>query len=423
MFMRPREQAAEVVYRWLCAGDFPDRMLDEIQAPRAFVTEVVLGVVRWYRLLTWVQERVAPRPPRPRLRSYMLTGFYELLRMDAAQPHATVAETVESAKTWVSPRETGFLNAVLRRVAREREALLQELGRQPDGVRLSHPDLLLERWARSFGAERARRMCAWNNQPARVTITVCTSKIAMDAFRAALRAEGIEAEPHAYAPERCLTLPRAVRVRDVPGYDTGWFTVQDPSTLLSVALLAAQPGHRVLDACAAPGGKTLLIADGMRGEGEIRAGDRYEDRLARLRENIRRCGWSNILVECWDAADADTFRTRAGSESFDRILLDVPCTNTGVIRRRPDAKWRFSLERLGQHSALQWKLLSVTAPMLKPSGRLVYSTCSVEAEENNELTSRWLEAHPAYEEEETRELLPGESGTDGAYAACLRQGS
>jgi 16S rRNA (cytosine967-C5)-methyltransferase len=208
----------------------------------------------------------------------------------------------------------------------------------------------------------------------------------------------------------------------LPGYNEGWFAVQDPSTALAVDLLRPQPGERILDACAAPGGKTLMMAELMEHRGLLVAMDSSAERLERLRENLARFGDVFVRVAEGRADDSSSLKhvlPPDARDGFDGILLDAPCTNTGVLRRRPDARWRFSLPRLQAAVQKQRALLGALAGVIAPGGRMVYSTCSLEPEENEEQVRSWLEQHPAFSMEEERALRPPDSGTDGAYATRL----
>jgi 16S rRNA (cytosine967-C5)-methyltransferase len=221
--------------------------------------------------------------------------------------------------------------------------------------------------------------------------------------------------PHPAAPQTCRILAHGTRVEAVPGYHEGRFVVQDPATLAAVELLDVRPGQVVLDACAAPGGKTAQLAARMRRHGRLIAMDRHEDRLALLQATLARTRQEWVEVVAGDAsvpAGADALR-------FDRILLDAPCTNTGVLRRRPDARWRFNPKRLQRLCATQRLLLHNLLQRLAPGGRLVYSTCSLEPEENAQQVEQVAATLPGIRLERIVEHLPTRNGTDGAFAAAL----
>jgi 16S rRNA (cytosine967-C5)-methyltransferase len=312
-----------------------------------------------------------------------------------------------------------MVNAVLRRAQREREQIFQELEKQSEDIRLSHPDFLLERWRRQFGEIEARKLAEWNNQPPDTILRVEQAVISPSDFTAKLAEAGIELEAHPFSDrEKFYTLPRGLSVRNVPGYAEGWFTVQDPATSVSIDLLRPVPGESVLDACAAPGGKTAMIASRMKGEGQLVAMDLHDDRIATLKENMARLdlGWVELVQ-----GDALAPQKALGDRKFDAILLDVPCLNTGVLRRRIDARWRVNSNRIKSMTETQYALLSACAELLKENGRIVYSTCSLEPEENEDLVARWVREHPGFSKEKARKTFPPKSGTDGTFAAVIRR--
>lgn len=417
----PRRAAIQIIGAHVNTGAFPDRMIEGLPGRRGATMEIAYGAIRQQRALRWILTRLADRPPRGLLKPILLAGLYELLFMTDTEPYAAVNECVQIAKDMLDAPRAGFANAVLRRAATEKERLLQELGNQPLGVRSSHPDELIERWTARFGQAATETLCKWNNSQPKTTIRISCARTTRTDYLDALRKAGIEAESHPFLPELFLVLPHGVAIQDLPGYEEGLLVAQDPSTSIAVELLDPQPGERVLDACAAPGGKTSIIAERMQGEGELVAMDLHEDRLARLRENLQRLRHHVVRVVAGDMTSLSNETTQALGGAFDRILLDVPCTNTGVLRRRPDARWRFSIERLHALASTQRAMLDAAAGLLKPGGRLVYSTCSLEPEENEDLIAEWLSRNPAVQRVEAKQFLPPASGTDGAYAAALHK--
>ena len=423
-----RTVAAKIITQWMDDESFPDRLLTTVQHDRAFVTELVYGVVRRKQTLEYIAQKFVPRRPENFVLATLYVGIYQLCFMDNVEEFAAVHETVEvvkSSRHQDAVSAAGMINAVLRNVQEERDAILKNLTRQPDEIRTSHPEQLIHRWIKQYGERDTRQLCEWNNRPAETILRVESTRISPAKFKAALEEANIEVIPHPFkCLETFLTLPRGVPVPNVPGYDEGWFTVQDPATSASVELLDPMPGESVLDACAAPGGKTSMIAGLMEGEGELVAMDLHDDRLDTLADTVKRIGWDFIKIVKGDAArgfppsgtgDAD------GVKQFDAVLLDVPCMNTGVIRRRVDARWRFNRDRIETLKKTQWKILTEMSKCVKPGGRLVYSTCSLEQEENEELVSRWVREHPKFRLAKARRLFPPKSGTDGAYAALLRR--
>lgn len=418
-----RSVAAQIVAGWLATGDFPDRLIEGVTSDRAFVMEMVYGVVRWKRMLEWVIGRCAGRKPHRNVMPYLLVGLYQILIMDNVAGFAAVNETVDAVKAGPAQNASGFVNGVLRRVLREQGPIRQELDNQRPAIRESHPDILFERWTRRFGERKTLELCRYNNKRPRVTVRPGRPENIMGEFLSALSSCGTEAVPHPFAPNEFLVLPTGTRVMDVPGYAEGAFSIQDPSTAAAVDLLDPQPGEFILDACSAPGGKTVLIREKLGNNGEIIAMDLYEDRLALLRDNFRRLQISNIEVVQADALLEEDMKRVCGGRRFDRILLDVPCTNTGVLRRRPDARWRFSPRRLADLVKTQYSMLNNTARFLGPGGTLVYSTCSLEPEECDDMIQSWLCENPDFELVRSVELFPPETQTDGIYAAAVRRGS
>ncbi len=412
--------AAEIISQWLVERHFPDRQLAKTEHDNAFIMEVVNGVVRKRNILQWLEQGMVPKEPEPFFKAVLYVGLYQLLFMDNVEEYAAINETVDAAKGRPGGHgNANMVNAVLRRAQREADQIARELKRQPDDIRLSHPDFLLERWRRQFGEIEARKLAEWNNQPPQTILRVEQVVISPTDFLAKFSEAGIELEPHPFSDrEKFYTLPRGFAVRKLPGYAEGWFTVQDPATSVPIDLLRPFPGESVLDACAAPGGKTAMIASRMKGEGELVAMDLHDDRIAVLKENMGRLGldWVEIVQ-----GDARKPKKALGDRRFDAILLDVPCLNTGVLRRRIDARWRVNTNRLKAITEIQYDLLSACAELLKENGRIVYSTCSLEPEENEDLIARWVREHPGFIKAKARKTFPPKTGTDGAYAAVIRK--
>jgi len=416
-----RYVAAKIITQWLDDESFPDRLLAPVKEDRAFITELVYGIVRRKQTLEYIVQKFVNRRPETFVLATFYVGVYQLCFMDNVEEFAAIHETVEVAKSSRhrdAIRVAGMINAVLRNVQEEREDILKNLTRQPDEIRLSHPEQLIHRWTKQYGESDTRRLCEWNNVPAETILRVETERVTLSNFMAELDVAGIDATPHPY---KCLfnfvTLPRGVAVPNVPGFKEGWFAVQDPATSVSVELLDPQPGESVLDACAAPGGKTTMIAGLMEGEGELVAMDVHDDRLDTLADTIKRTGWDFVEIVKGDAAKSFP---KVG-KTFDAVLVDAPCLNTGVLRRRVDARWRVTRDRIEMLKKTQWQILTAMSKVVKPGGRLVYSTCSLEPEENEELVNRWAREHSEFRFVKAKRLFPPKSGTDGAYAALLKR--
>ena len=412
--------AAEIISQWLIDRRFPDRQLAKIEHDNAFIMEVVNGVVRNRNILQWLEQGMVPKEPEPFFKAVLYVGLYQLLFMDNVEEYAAINETVDAAKGRPGGHgNANMVNAVLRRAQREADQIAGELKRQPDEIRLSHPDFLLQRWSRQYGEIETRKLAEWNNQPSETILRVEQGVISPDDFLAKMVEAGIELEPHPFSDrEKFYILPRGLAVRKLPGYAEGWFTVQDPATSVPIDLLRPFPGESVLDACAAPGGKTAMIASRMRGEGELVAMDLHDDRIAVLKENMERLGLDWVEIAQGDARKP---KEVLGDRTFAAILLDVPCLNTGVLRRRIDARWRVNTNRLKAITEIQYSLLSACAERLKENGRIVYSTCSLEPEENEDLVARWVREHPGFSKAKAKKTFPPKTGTDGAFAAVIRK--
>lgn len=391
----------------------PDRHLQELVKDRAFITEMVLGVVRNQFSLDWWLSQLMPRGvPGGRVRPVLWVGLYQVLLMDAVEPYAAVYETVEAIKRIGSPRHAPMVNAVLRRALREREALLDALHQQPPTIRFSHPADLLDRWTTAFGDADTLRLCVWNNTKPGLYLRMRTHGNTADILDEFHR-NGFQAHP---CPVRSdfIVLGENQPVEPLPGFHEGQFMVQDPATMCAVDLLNPKRGETIADVCAAPGGKTIALADRLRGTG-LWVGDINLIRSKRLQANLKRCRYPDIDVHAFNAL-ADPL-----PQEFDGILLDAPCSNTGVIRRRPDARYRLNDAHMAQLTSLQFQMLDNVARAVRPGGRLVYSTCSLEAAENETLINRWLSHHPDFHLEETAHRFPPRDQTDGAFAARLRR--
>jgi 16S rRNA (cytosine967-C5)-methyltransferase len=415
----PRRIAARIIAHWLTTQDFPDRMLPSATDNRAFIQEVVYGVSRWKGLLDYIISTLVSREPDPQSKSYLLVGLYQIFIMDSVPAHAAANETLEAAKTDLDAPRVRFINGVLRNSLRKADQIQATLKTQSLAIQTSHPDLLIKRWTKTLGADATKDLCDWNNQRPSVILRVNTYRVSMEDYRKQLSEAEILVEPHPSDPEHFLTLPSGTNVRELPGYAEGLFSIQDPATLLAVNLLNLSPGQRVLDACAAPGGKTFACAEHMQDDGLIIALDRHADRLIRLQENAKRMAFSCVRVIQADASTKPGLERIEPLGPFDRILIDVPCSNTGVLRRRPDARWRFSEDRLCKLTGVQVRLLDACSKLLAPDGAIVYSTCSLEPEENQEQLQRWVELNPEFTIDAEVCSTPPNSGIDGAFAARI----
>lgn len=423
--------AVLLVERWLATGARVDALLEQLTpglapAGRARAQQLLFGVVRWCGRIDAAAAGLMARPPRTKVRAVLLVAGFELLEAHGKAP-GEVAEAVakvvhhavEQAKVVCSPQEAGLVNAVARKLA----ARLAETPVSLAGE-FSHPEWLVERWQRQFGPEATRRMLGWNQTPAPVLVRWRAASAPPDFLRPTRWPQFREA-----APGHGEELRRLAR--------EGALYVQDPSTRLGVELLAPQPGETILDACAAPGGKSLLIADTMR-RGRIVALDlpvrpgEDDTRIRRLQENLNRVS-ADVQVALMPAdlrrAIPRFFREFNLPESYDGVIVDTPCSNTGVMRHRVDVRWRLEEGDFAKHAQQQLALLKAAARLVKAGpaagpgrgGRLVYSTCSIDAEENDGVVQRFLREVPGWRLERSVQAYPWTDGHDGAGAFLLRR--
>jgi 16S rRNA (cytosine967-C5)-methyltransferase len=372
---------------------------------RAFALELFYGVLRNLTLLDFWIGCVRASRVESDLRDILRLGLYQLFLLKSAE-HAAVHETVELTPK----RQRTIINAMLRAATRQRSDLLARAEAQPLFVRTSHPQFLVERWQQHFGAEYAEKLCEWNNLPARVYARINLLRIDRTEF---LRTHH-ESRP---VPDD----PNFVEVNSLPSaaLERGHCYIQDPSTAIACRLLDPKPGERILDACAAPGGKTGYVAQLMENVGTIVACDRDPERLQILKENMARLSVRIVHILRHDWSRGRVSPEITSSAPFDRILIDAPCTNTGVMRRRVDLRWRLRPTDFDRMHRRQIEILRGLIPLLKTNGALVYSTCSLEPEENEEVVRRILAETPALGLQAQKNSLPFRDGFDGAFAAKL----
>jgi len=408
--MNARSLALAALNEWRQGRHFADTIVQRLLArstlsgsDRGFTTELVYGVLRNLTLLDFWIEQLRSGSLDHGSRDLLRLGLYQLFCL-RTPGHAAVFETVELS----GRRNRGLINGVLREALRRAEELQSASAAEPLTTRFSHPSFLIERWTTAFGDEATASLCQWNNQAAPVYARI--NRLRIDP------ADFLKANPTAQVLSNKEDF---VRLPAIPteALERGECYIQDPSTALSCELLDPQPGEVVLDACAAPGGKSGLIGQMMQNRGQLSACDRDPARIGRLRENLERLGvTAEVVQHDWKSGELPPALKSAG---FDRILLDAPCSNTGVIRRRVDVRWRLTSADFSRAQQEQLAILQATVRLLKPGGVLVYSTCSLEAEENEKVVEQILEQFPFLELSAEQASLPFRDGFDGAFAARL----
>jgi 16S rRNA (cytosine967-C5)-methyltransferase len=397
---------------WRKEGRFADAIISKLLAEtklntpdRAFALELFYGLLRNLTLLDFWIGCLRAASVNVGLRDVLRLGLYQLFLLETAE-HAAVYETVELAPK----RQRTVINGMLRAAIRQRSELLRRASAQPLFVRASHPQFLIVRWQKNFGGEATEALCTWNNEPPPVYGRINQLKIDPGKFLSLYP----ESQPLAHRAD-------FVEFRSLPSraLALGHCYVQDPSTLIACQLLDPKPAEKILDACAAPGGKTAYIAQLMKNRGTIVACDRDPSRLQVLKDNMARLGVCIVQSFCHDWTRDHISKKIASVAPFDRILVDAPCTNTGVMRRRVDVRWRLRPEDLVRRPDQQFEITRAATSLLKPGGVLVYSTCSIEPEENRHLVERLLNHFLQMRLGEERSSLPLRDHFDGAFTAVL----
>jgi len=428
--MNPRLAAAKALAAVLNGkaslnSSLPTQMDKVEDRDRGFTQDLAFGTARWQPRLSALAAKLLQKPFKAAdadVEALLLVGLYQLL-YTRVPAHAAIGETVGCADKLKKPWAKALLNAVLRRAQRESEALLAELEHDPV-VRTAHPRWL-QKSLKAFWPEQWEAICAANNAHPPMILRVNRRHHSRDAYLQLLTAASINATPCVYSVDG-IVLEAATDVRSLPGFAEGWISVQDEAAQLAADLLDLAPGQRVLDACCAPGGKTCHILEVEKDLAGVVAVDLEAKRLVRVRENLARLGLSAELI----AADGRDTATWWDGKPFQRILLDAPCSATGVIRRHPDIKLTRQPDDIAALAVLQGQLLDAMWPTLEVGGILLYATCSTLPTENTEVIEAFLARTSGARELDLattagikqphgRQLLAQEGGHDGFYYAKL----
>jgi 16S rRNA (cytosine967-C5)-methyltransferase len=376
---------------------------------RRLVQEIAAGVLRQRRALDLEIQGVLGKrwsTTKPEIRDLLRIGTYQLRHLTRVPPYAAVQSTVEAAKP-LGPKRAAFVNAVLRRVAEGRGGPDGAASQSALAERYSHPEWLVERWLARYGPAATEALLEHYNAPPPLIIQA--ARRPREEIERALTAAGIEWRE---APGGFGLVVQRSRPRELPGFEEGGFIVQGPGQARLVAYAAVPAGTCVWDCCAAPGGKTVALS----ARGQVLASDRGPNQLARLAATVGRAGGQAVRVF---AADALQPPLRAGA--VDMVWLDAPCTATGTMSGHPDARWRATTRRLELAGRRQAALLDGVAPVVRPGGLLVYSTCSLEAEENEAQVEAFLSRTPRFvRDRDDLTVWPPESGSDGGFVSVLR---
>ena len=359
---------------------------------RRFTTELVYGTIKAGETLDWMVGRYVNRSLdkiSPVILNIIRLGMYQLFFLDKVPASAACNQSVELAKKYGHVGTVKFVNGVLRNAARNPERVVYpdkeaELERYL-ALKYFHPQWIVKRWIERLGREQTEALCEINNSTPFLSLRTNTLKVSREELLQILFQEGVEASPSEQVPEGviCRTFPSLSSLKSL---QNGLFQIQDESSMLVAHVMDPKPGELIMDVCAAPGGKSTHIAALMGGQGTVIAGDVHEHKLSLIQENAERSGINNIKVKAWDATQIGEMYPQIA----DRVLVDAPCSGLGVLRRKPDSRWRKSEEMIQELSQLQQLILNNAAQCVKVGGVLVYSTCTTEPEENQQVIENFL---------------------------------
>jgi 16S rRNA (cytosine967-C5)-methyltransferase len=399
------------------ADVYPDRLLTDsfkryrhlTSLDRAFLTELTYGVIRWRGRLDWAIQHFS-KIPFEKIESGTLNilrlGLYQILFLSRTPASAAVNESVELAKRIRGQGGAGFVNAVLRSTIRQKDEIrLPDRDQDPAlhiSVAQSHPLWLVQRWVKELGLEETLRVCKFNNQISSLMLRTNTLKMNRTDLIEKLRKKELKPLPSTFSKEGIL-LQDPPPTSELPFLKEGLYIIQDEASQLITSVVDPKPGERILDACAAPGGKTTHMAQTMENRGEIYALDLSKGKLDRIEEMCQRLGVKIVKTAKGDAAASLPF---SDGLVFDRVLADVPCSGFGTLRKNPDLKWRRGEKDIKRLSELQFSILNHLSAYVKEGGDLVYSTCTVFHEENEDVVERFLNEHSEFQLDGVDKVLP-----------------
>jgi len=374
----------------------------------AFINEITYGVVRNRNRLDWVISQLSTKDLADTpiwIRNILRMGVYQLLFLDKVPDYAVCNESVQLAKKYGNPKVAKFVNSILRNIIRDRENICW-----PDkdketalyiSVVYSHPYWIIERWLKRFGFKDTIEICKANNKIPSLVIRTNTLKISRSDLKKILEKENIPVKEGIFT-EEALYLKGLPNITKFPTYKEGLFQIQDEASILVSHLVAPLPGEFIIDVCSAPGGKTTHLAQLMNNNGTILAFDANKTRLSMVEDNCQRLGINIVKAQLNDVTKLNiNYINKA-----DKVLVDVPCSGLGVLRRKPDLKWQtFNLKRFQELSRLQGEILSTASNYVKVGGRLIYSTCSTEPEENEEIVCKFLDKNHNFELEDLSDFI------------------
>lgn len=420
IFQTARGTAVKLLSRYENSDSYIDKLLDaelrrsELEpADRALVTELVNGTVRWQSRLDWVLTGFYHGEYAkclPLVKNAMRIALYQIMFLSKIPAPAAINESVELVKRIKGDRHAGLVNGVLRNILRNIQTIRYPDRSENEALHLSvhyaHPQWIVKRYLERYGSAGAEELLSANTQRPMLTLRVNTMKTTVDEVERLLTEADIKHEISPIHPSSVL-ITSLRDVRSLPLFQQGLVSVQDASASLAVQLADPHPGMRVLDLCAAPGGKAVHAAELMKNQGSVVALEKYESKLRFISENADRSGCSIVSPLHGDA------RTFESKNEADLVLVDAPCSGLGTLSKKPDIKWRRDIDDIRKMSVTQREILDHAARLVKVGGALVYSTCSIEPEENTNIVQWFLEAHPEFVLEPAEERLPATVCRDG----------
>ncbi len=414
-----RSKIVEILTKVETRQAYSDKLLENElknfeEVDRRFITEVVNGVLRWQGRLDWYIQHLYSGEFENliiEVRNNLRSSLYQLIFLDKIPPYAVLYEAVEIAKNRYNQKTANLVNAILRNFLRQQrkfdflETQLDVLDKL--ALRYSHPRWLVQRWIEYWGIDEVQKLLEANNERPRISVRLNQLRADKEQFFRTLEDKEISYEIHPDF-DNYIWIDNFQEFRKLPFLSQGWVTVQDVSTALPVLALDPQPGEWILDMTSAPGGKTGFIAEKMQNSGVLLALDRHYSRVKFTRDNMQRLGYIRVFSVTADAFQLPTNR------QFDRILLDAPCSGFGVLRKRVDLKWKRTLQDILNMKRLQFGLLDVAAQNIREGGIIVYSTCTIELEENDRVVEEFLSNHPEFELENLTPYIPSRY-LDGVY--------
>jgi 16S rRNA (cytosine967-C5)-methyltransferase len=440
-----RDAAVRTVHRVLREGAYSNiaikQELDKgslTKLDKALVTEIVNGTLRNLTRIDWIISQFVKKSKiEPWIEDIIRCGIYQLLFLEKVPDSAVCNESAELARKHGHEGTVKFVNGVLRNISRNKDKL-EYPDKEKDTVKYlsvyySHPEWMVDKWVKDFGREFAEELLQANNEVPAFTIRCNRLKIDRQMLMEVLTGENIECEVGKINPE-AIYIKGTSAIEDKESFRKGYFQVQDEGSMLVAHVMNPEPGDRILDMCSAPGGKTTHIAELMSNQGEIVARDIHRHKLKLVEESCRRLGITIVRTEPYNAMELD----EASLESFDKVLLDAPCSGLGVMRRKPDLRWKKEADDFVELAKLQKSMLELGARYVKPGGVLLYSTCTINKSENIEVVKAFLNGSTDFQLESIEgkipdnlvsssaaqgylELYPNTHGTDGFFIARMRK--